>query len=99
MYRSLLFGMTFVVAVLLAIPARGDSVMKGKVMSAGGGEISVMDSNGEMRKFTVASDAKIIHDGKSATLEDIDDGDVADVTFKLVGGKEVVTNIDARSMG
>jgi len=98
MKRYLLFLVVFFTAMLFAASARADSVHKGRVMSAGNGQITFMDEMNEMKSFAVGSDATVVHDGKPAKLEEID-GDIAEVTVKMVYGKKFVISIHARSMG
>ena len=99
MNRYFVYLMVFVAAMLIAMPVLADNVYTGRVMSAGSGQIMIMEPSGEMRMFSVGSEARILHDGKAAVLDDIDDGDVANVTVKSIGGKSVVVAIEARSMG
>ena len=77
MNRYFVYLMVFVAAMLIAMPVLADNVYTGRVMSAGSGQIMIMEPSGEMRMFSVGSEARILHDGKAAVLDDIDDGDVA----------------------
>lgn len=99
MNRYFVYLMVFVAAILIAMPVLADNVYTGRVMSAGNGQIMIMEPNGEMRMFSVGPEARIRHDGKAAVLDDIDNGDVANVTVKSSGGKSIVIAIEARSMG
>ena len=98
MFRRASFGL-LVVAVLFLLPqiARADGVHKGKVLNAGEGKISILDQDDETETFAVAKDAKITRNGKAASLDDIEDGDMVKVTTKKVDGKETAVAIEAKA--
>jgi hypothetical protein len=85
------------VVVLLTLPALADEVHEGKVVAVGEKSITIQDKEGENETFAVDEDCKITHDGKPATLKEIDDGDMAKVTVKVVKGKPVAVAIEAKS--
>ena len=90
---------TFVAAVILCFmttAAQAAIIHQGKVTGVGAGQISIIDESGDNETFEVDPAAQIIHNGKPATLDAIDSGDVAKLTLKSKNGQLLVTSIDAR---
>jgi hypothetical protein len=66
----------------------------GYVETAGDGQISIQTISGDVMTFDVAPQAKIVLDGKAATLKDLKAVDIATVHEE----DSVATRIDARSV-
>jgi hypothetical protein len=66
----------------------------GYVENAGGGQIRIQGISGDIMTFDVAPQAKIVLDGKPATLKDLKAVDIATVHEE----DSVATRIDARTM-
>jgi hypothetical protein len=84
------------VLAFLAGPVLADEVHEGKVISVAAHSITIQDKDGDNETFVVSDDATITHGGKPAKLSDIDNGDMAAVTVRLVKGKQVAVVIDAK---
>jgi hypothetical protein len=99
MYRHPILSLSFLVltALIPSVIWAAQAVHKGKVVSVGDGKIAIVDQDDEQEEFAVAKDAKITHDGKPATLDDLDNGDTVKITTKKVDGKEVAIEIEAKS--
>jgi hypothetical protein len=65
-------------------------------MAVGAWQISIQDASGDVEQYEVDPGARIVHNGKAATLDAIDVGDTARLTLKSKQGKPVVVAIDAR---
>jgi hypothetical protein len=92
-------SLTLVAATILCLTtavAQAAIIHQGKVTGVGAWQISIVDAAGDNETFEVDPKAQIVHNGKSATLDTIDSGDVAKLTLKTKNGKLVVTIIDAR---
>ena len=97
MFRILwMAALPLAVLAFLAGPVVADDVHEGKVISVAAHAITIQDKDGDNESFTVADDATITHGGKPAKLSDIDNGDKARVTVRLVKGKLVAVAIDAK---
>jgi hypothetical protein len=83
--------------ILTSTAVAADEVHSGKVLLAKDGKISIQDKDGNSEVFAVAGDAKITLDGKPAKLEEIANGNVANVTVKTVGDKKTAIVIEAKA--
>lgn len=93
-------GLTLVAAAailcLTTTAAQAAIIHQGKVTGVGAWQISIVDEAGDNETFEVDPAAEIVHNGKSATLDAIDSGDVAKLTLKTKNGKLMVISINAR---
>ncbi len=81
----------------LAVLALAADKHEGKVVEAGKGKLTMTDMDGSnQHSHTVATNAKITRDGKTAKLDDLKKGDVINVTLGEQSGKPVATEIVAR---
>ncbi|MFN0021607.1 MAG: hypothetical protein ACKVP0_25450 [Pirellulaceae bacterium] len=83
--------------ILTRAAVAADEVHSGKVLLAKDGKITLQDKDGNSEVFAVAGDAKITLDGKPVKLEEISNGNVANVTVKTVGDKKTAIAIEARA--
>lgn len=91
--------LTRVAATILCLTtsvAQAAIIHQGNVTGVGTWQISIIDKAGDNETFDVDQEAQILHNGKPATLDAIDSGDVAKLTLKTKNGKLMVTIIDAR---
>lgn len=101
MYRilSLCLG-ALALTVFLGGPARADDQTKnantheGKIVSAKNNEIVMKDNTGKEMTHTLATNAKIMCDGKTCKLTDLKPGQKVRVTTKK-GDKNVATRVEA----
>jgi hypothetical protein len=96
--KFLLTAMT--VASVLAISGgpllAADEIHEGKVVSVGGGTITVLDKrDGDNDTFIVNAQTKLLRNGKPAKLSDIQPGDMAKVTAVSDGDKLVAKEVVA----
>lgn len=69
-----------------------------KVVHAGDGELTVRDEQQQTQQtHEVASDAQITLDGQPAALDELETGDTVELKVEPRGGKEVATDIKAKS--
>lgn len=94
MFRLLLAALPLLFLFLTV--AHANDVHQGNVIAVGENTITIQDMDGVIETFTVGEDCKITHDGKPATLKELDDGDVAKVTVTTVKAKLVATVIEAK---
>jgi sporulation protein YlmC with PRC-barrel domain len=74
---------------------RYDTV-EGTVESTAGGKLQVQDRNGKSHEFTLAPMSKIVADGKSAKLNDLNKGQFVKVTISERDGKQVATTVETQ---
>ena len=89
-----LFAWAFV--FVSTAPASAAVTHHGKIVAIGAGQITLLDDAGNTKDFDLDPEVKVRHNGKPATLGDIDTGDVAKLTVAAKQGKSVVIEIDAR---
>jgi len=97
MFRNLLILVLLLSIADVASSADQASIERqGRVMAVGGWQISIQDALGDVEQYVVDPGARIFHNGKPATLDAIDTGDMARLTLKSKQGRLVVVTIDAR---
>lgn len=80
-----------------AIAAEEGESHEGKVVSAGGGKLTMTDKDGKNEHtHEVAADAKISLDGKESKLEDLQKGTSVKVSTAKKGDKTVVVKIEGK---
>lgn len=95
--RTSLFMAAVALGGCLAVLALAADKHEGKVVEAGKGKLTMTDIDGSnQHSHTVATNAKITRDGKTARLDDLKKGDVINVTLGEQSGKPVATEIVAR---
>ena len=97
MWRNMLLLMVAAAAIAV-FPSSLEAAVthEGRVVSAGSGQITIIDKNGENEQFDVADDAKITRNGSTAALGDVEEGDVVKVTVGERNGKLVAVVIEAK---
>ena len=88
---TLVIGLLLTGTILAA-----EETHSGKILLAKDGKITIQDKDGNSEVFAVASDAKITLDGKPASLGDLANGSVAEVTVKTAGDKKIAARIEAK---
>lgn len=91
------FSVALLVVVLCTSLARAADTVKGKVLKAGDGKITFTDNDNEEFTWEVSETAKIKRNGKKASLTDLEEGDVLELTTAKKSDKTVVTAIIARA--
>lgn len=89
----------FLISAILCLatsPIQAAVTHHGKVTTVGVWQIGIQDESGDIEQFDVDPEARITHNGKPATLDAIDSGDVAKLTLKTKRGRFLVVVIDAR---
>lgn len=82
----------------LAVLALAADKHEGKVVETGKDKLTMTKMDGSnQHSHTVATNAKITRDGKTAKLDDLKKGDVITVTLGEQSGKQVAIEIEGRS--
>jgi hypothetical protein len=98
-YRVLSMAIfVFALSSYMATPALAADTHEGLVVKAGNGELKMTDKDGKNEHtHMVSAEAKILRNGKAASLDELQKGDHVTVNTKTKDGKKTVTKIEAKS--
>ncbi|HEX4148181.1 MAG TPA: hypothetical protein VHY20_04300 [Pirellulales bacterium] len=88
-----------VIALLLAagLASAANRLYEGKIVVAGDGKVTVVDKDGDNDDFIVSSTTRIMRDGKSAKVDDLQAGDRVKINAQPKGTSLEASDIEAHS--
>lgn len=99
MFPKIAVPLAVLITLLLSAGPASAAVVEGKVVSVDDSEyeIIIQTKTGDEKEYDVDDNCQITLDGKTAKLDDIEEGDLVKLTTKSQKGKEVVVKIEAKS--
>jgi len=95
--KSISFGIALVMLMLLPAIVAAGTMIEGTVMSAGASSLFIVSANGEHMEIVVPANTRIMRNGESAKLDDLQKRDQVTVAAAESGEGRVATEIFARS--
>lgn len=85
------------ILLIAGIASAASRFYEGKILAVGEGTVTVIDKDGDNDNFTVTASTKIMRNGKSAKLNDLQAGDRVKINAEAKGASLEASDIEARA--